>query len=120
MSDFGQPTTYPRPILSDSGKPTYLPKNRTSFMDGPLHFFSKIDGFENIFSKLMGSMEPIEPMLTPPLQPYIIQWCLMVSNWNELDTWSFLVDITRHLAKIFCHRRLNSTSGKILLEFRHH
>ena len=27
--------TYPRPIWSDFGKPTYLPKNRTSYVDGP-------------------------------------------------------------------------------------
>ena len=29
--------TYPRPILSDFGKPTYQPKNRTSYVDGPLY-----------------------------------------------------------------------------------
>ena len=27
---------YPRPIVSDFDKPTYLPKDRTSYVDGPL------------------------------------------------------------------------------------
>ena len=31
---------------------------------------------------------------------------LMVSNRDELDTWSFSADSTRHLEKFFCHRRL--------------
>ena len=26
---------YPRPIMSDFDKPTYLPKDRTSYVDGP-------------------------------------------------------------------------------------
>ena len=43
---------------------------------------------------------------TRGLWAYIIPWCLVVSNWDELDTWSFLLDITRHLATIFCLRRL--------------
>ena len=29
--------TYPYPIISDFGKPTYLPNHRISFMDGPLY-----------------------------------------------------------------------------------